>query len=101
MMTSSHNDYYALLKLLEGNEDAFPTQLAEKFPHIVEKIITLWSKPFMIRPFFQDLMMPERMSRSGFAPEICSEIFVLSNLYDKLNPMPEGPMDGFTRSGRK
>lgn len=59
--------------------DLYPTQLAEKFPRILARIVELWGKPGLDDYFQKDLLTTSRPNRQGFPPEIAVELFRLSN----------------------
>lgn len=68
------------LKSLAGKSNYYPQALEQKFPHIFEKIVTLWDTP-SIEPYFNELMMDSRDGkREGFPPDVASEIFRISML---------------------
>jgi hypothetical protein len=74
---------------LSGHDDKFPTQLAQRFPHIVTRLVELWETPDEARSYFKALLLTDRPNRQGFPPEVYFELFALSNLYDDLRPMEE------------
>lgn len=80
-----------LLQILNNRDDKYPHALAERFPHILKKIVALWDKPGSIDAYFAELMVDDRGGRAGFPPEVASDIFYLSTLVpkpelDKDNP---------------
>ena len=61
--------------------EARPTQLATKFPRIVNKMATLWkSKPQMDR-YFEDLLTDTRGNRQGFPLGVLMELTTLKDYY--------------------
>jgi hypothetical protein len=88
--TSEANSYYikAFKKLLieEGNGDLFPQNLAEQYPHILDKIFLLWVDPASVQIYFSNLLMNNRSSRAGFPPEVYSELFMLESFYAVKHP---------------
>ncbi len=63
----------------------FPHQLAARFPHIVQKIVSLWLMPDKARTYFTSLMVADRDGRQGFPPEVYKEIRALGELYEGLH----------------
>ena len=84
-----------LLGLLGGHENAFPWKTAERFPHVVEKLASLWQNPPAIRAYFDQLLLTRRESREGFPLEIYTEIFSLSEFYDKQHQATKKSRDDF------
>lgn len=76
-----------LTRLLGAAQDVYPHQLEAAYPHVVEKIATLWNDPSM-ESCFTNLMLDQRGNRQGFTPEILLEIFALRNHYHSLRPAP-------------
>src|SRR5437867_2313649 len=90
-----NNSADALLTLLEGHEDKFPRKLAASFPHVVEQLVALWNKPAQTRAYLSGLMVTDRENRLGFPPAVYSEMLVLTNLYDALNPPPKAAVGDY------
>jgi hypothetical protein len=86
-----------LLSLLGDQPDKFPRQLAARFPHIVERLVSLWGKPEIDR-YFGELMVADDRRRQGFPPEIAMEIFSLSMLHDKLFPRNAPRKDAWSQA---
>ena len=76
----------ALTALLQDHEALFPTQLCAHFPHIVDRICTLWKEPAQANAYFQELLTTQRENRIGFPPEVHAEIFALRSFYDNTHP---------------
>jgi len=72
-----------LMADLHGFENSYPYRLEEKFARIVEKIAELWDNPH-IDSYFAELLIDNRGNRAGFAPEIATEIFLLSVAHDEI-----------------
>ncbi len=72
-----------LIQHLGGFENMYPKNLDTKFPRIVEKIVSLWGGP-ELDEYFSSLLIDDRGNRQGFPPEIAHEIFLLANVYDKI-----------------
>jgi len=81
--------------LYKEHEGFYPAELADRYPHIMEKIDTLWSKPDEARAYFQQLLVTQRETRQGFPMDVYMEIFALSELYNKLHPFAMNPDDDF------
>ena len=80
----------AVLKLLQCNPNQYPQMLEDKFPHILNKIITLWNSPDGAA-YLTDLLQPNgrsggRMDRDGLPEKVWQEIFQLKQLYEKPRP---------------
>jgi len=73
------------LKALLGEcQTKYLRQLAEKFPRIVEKIVSLWNAPEALSVYFQTLLVADRPDRQGFPAAIASALFTLSHFYDDI-----------------
>ncbi len=71
-----------VLQLLNGQKSQYPHALEQQFARILNKIIELWNTP-QIESYFHDLMMDTRGgTRQGFPPQVASDIFNLSRMYD-------------------
>lgn len=96
---TSKNDKQAtsdkLLSLIRGHEDAFPWQVADRFPAILEKIVAVWEDPLETRAYLQQLMVTQRENRQGFPEEVYKEIYALYELYAMLHPSGEPLKDDF------
>ena len=85
----------AVLKLLQCNPNQYPQMLEDKFSHILNKIITLWSSPDGAA-YLTDLLQPNvrsggRMDRDGLPEKVWQEIFqvnVLGTFYCCRAAMP-------------
>lgn len=72
-----------MLKLVQGKEQLYPHELGKQFPRILHKIIELWDTP-QLEAYFTDLMVNTRdTERQGFPKEVVSEIYYLSQVYDR------------------
>lgn len=81
-----------VLQTLKCSPSLYPRMLEEKFPHVLEKIISLWHSP-ECEAYLADLLQPNgrgggRMDRDGFPEEAWQEIFQLKQLYGKPRPKP-------------
>ena len=77
----------SVLQTLKCAPGDYPRILEEKFPHILEKIISLWNST-EAEAYFADLLQPNgrgggRMDRDGFPENAWQEIFKLKVLYGK------------------
>jgi hypothetical protein len=75
----------SLAKAFEGIEKHKPRALAEKHPHILEKLNSLWPAPECIA-YLDELMLPKRGGRAGFEPAVMSEILLLKQLHLLIYP---------------
>ncbi|HZV54152.1 MAG TPA: hypothetical protein VFF82_04360 [Rhodocyclaceae bacterium] len=73
--------------------EAYPRQLEQQFPHVVEKIVRLWGSPDM-EPFFDELLITTRTGRQGFPVEAAAEILRLVTVYRKLGLAVRQPKKG-------
>lgn len=71
-----------LLRILDDREENYPHALAQQYPRILNKILSLWDTP-SIGAYFADLLVDDRGNRAGFPKEVASEIFYLSTLVPK------------------
>jgi hypothetical protein len=75
----------ALLASIEAS--ARPTQLAERFPRIVNQMARLWKMPREMDRCFDELLTDTRGTRSGFPLQILMELGALKDYYRaKLYP---------------
>ena len=78
----------ATLKLVYGIESLYPGKLAQAYPAIMQKFITLWETP-MMEAYFQELMVDETGGRQGFSPDIATEIYYLSKVFEGTRQLPK------------
>lgn len=71
-----------MLKLVMGKENLYPHELEKQFPRILNKIIELWDTSQM-ETYFHDLMIDKRGGRQGFPAAVATEIFYLSQVYER------------------
>jgi hypothetical protein len=68
------------IRLMLQLQDIAPLDnLADAFPHVVNKLAELWKRPYHADRYFDDLLHDTRGSRAGFPLSALSEI---SNVYD-------------------
>jgi len=66
-----------LIRILGGTTEHYPYALENKYPRLLEQIMTLWDSD-EIDGFFMALMLDERGNRVGFPPDVAAEIMHLS-----------------------
>lgn len=76
-----------VLHTLKCSPNQYPKMLDEQFPHILEKIVTLWDTP-EAEPYLAELLRPNagRFDREGFPDEAWDEILHLQVLHGKQYP---------------
>ena len=78
-----------VLKTLKCLPNQYPQMLAEKYPHVLEKIVQLWNSPDG-QAYLADLLHPTisggRFDRKGFPEKVWQEILRLNELYMKPRP---------------
>ena len=72
-----------LATYLKGFEAKYPHHLEARYSRVLDRIVELWGTPEM-DAYFSELMLPKRIDRQGFPPEVASEIFELSVAYDAI-----------------
>lgn len=65
-----------LLQRLAGNEDVFPEQLAQHFPHVLQRLLNLWNQSGLER-YFNSLLLPPQPGSQGFPESVLLEILAL------------------------
>jgi hypothetical protein len=83
---SYHTKAFKQLLIEEGNGALFPENLAQQYPHILDKIFLLWVDPPSTQIYFSNLLTTNRESRAGFPPEVYSELFMLESFYTVTHP---------------
>jgi hypothetical protein len=73
-----------LREMFAQRKERFPNLLAERFPHILERLLASWNNDDKTRHYFKTLLAKE--SRFGFPSEVLQEIFLLSKFYDTIHP---------------
>jgi hypothetical protein len=63
----------------------FPAQLAANYMRILQKINELWGSPTAVR-YIDELIMPSRVDRQGFTPEVALELVSLKQLHEYTYP---------------
>lgn len=88
-----------LLALLGKYAGFFPKVTAEKYPHVLTRIVALWHSPTAMEDCFSELMVVDERRKQGFPEEVMLEIFALSNLHDKLFPKrADSPLNVWNRT---
>jgi hypothetical protein len=80
-----------VIQTLKLSPNQYPHLLAEKFPHVLEKIVQLWHSHDG-EHYLTDLLQPNgrgggRFDRDGFPEKAWQELFLLKQLYDKPRPL--------------
>lgn len=74
-----------VLQTLKCSKSQYPRVLAEKFPHVLEKIVAMWNSP-EFPTYIADLMQSNgrsggRLDRDGFPKNVWQEIYNLAELH--------------------
>lgn len=69
---------------------AYPKQVEQEYPHVLEKIAGLSGAAEMDR-FFEDLLLTQRTDRKGFSTEAFGELLTLINVYRQIGLLREPP----------
>lgn len=77
-----------LAAYLSEAPDLYPHALEERFPHVIDKIVTAWPLPERAVAVFEELLVDKRGGRQGFPADVAREIFRLSVAYDELRVKP-------------
>jgi ankyrin repeat protein len=72
-----------LVHLLKGFEQKYPHQLEARYARVLDKIVDLWGTP-AVEAYFTELLIADRVGRQGFPSDVASEIFDLSQAYEKI-----------------
>ena len=74
--------------------DVKPILLSIDFPHIVNKIAELWSRPIQLDRYFEELSLDARGGRKGFPLGVALEIANLREYYQsKVKPIKKSTWD--------
>jgi hypothetical protein len=63
----------------------FPEQLTKQHARILLKINEVWSSPAAVR-YLDELILPSRIDRQGFSPEVINELVSLKQLHEFVYP---------------
>jgi len=89
-----------LIRILGGTTVNYPYALENRYPRILETILSLWDDD-EIDNYFMELMVNDRSGRSGFPPDIAAEIMHLSLVHaaqvppDKRKDIWDADSDSF------
>ncbi len=86
-----------MLVRLGPHAKAYPNQIAQRFPHILEKLVCLWGQP-EANGYLDSLMVMDRPNRQGFPAEVATEIFQLSMIHGSLSMEPQEDDQGWASS---
>lgn len=64
----------------------FPEQLARQYVRILQKINELWGTTATIR-YLDELILPSRIDRQGFPPDVVNELISLKQLHEYVYPV--------------
>ena len=70
-----------ILKVLNNDTTYYPQKLELQFPHLLEKIMSLWGSPEFDSHLNQLMLDKRENRRQGFPPEVASEILRLSIIH--------------------
>lgn len=76
-----------LLASLGAESGIYPVQIEQRFPHILEKVATLWGRAGL-DAYLTDLMLTRRPGRQGFPHDVALEIFHLATAHAALGLSP-------------
>jgi len=89
---SSHNDIHAAIqKLLSDHEEYYPHLLEERFPHVLQRVITLWGNKLDLETYLDGLLAPPRAGAKGFPQEAVFEIVTIKAVHRAMFT-PEAPV---------
>jgi hypothetical protein len=72
-----------MLAHLGGKADAYPSQLEQRFPRILAKLVEVWGRPEG-DAYLNSLLVADRADRTGFPGDVASELFRLSMIHGAL-----------------
>jgi hypothetical protein len=64
--------------------DAKITQLAVRYPRVANQLAENWSRPDIIKPYLDTLLIDDRGGREGFPADVVAELLRLSHYYETL-----------------
>jgi len=74
-------DNRKLAEAFATNPGEYPTQLAARFPRVLDEIAKRWQTT-ELDSYFPQLLLSDRADRQGFPPEVMAEIFMLYNKHE-------------------
>lgn len=69
-----------MLAALGEKAEAYPHQIEQRYPHILEKLVQFWGRA-EADAYLNGLMVADRADRKGFPDEVASELFKLSMIH--------------------
>lgn len=75
-----------LIRILGGATEQYPYALESKFPRILETIMSLWDDPEKADDYFMGLMVSDRPNRTGFPPDVATDIMHLNLIHAARAP---------------
>jgi hypothetical protein len=63
--------------------DKFPSGLAERYPRLLQQILSKWDAPTEMVSYLNELVVDQRGNRQGFPSEILQEILFISTLFER------------------
>jgi hypothetical protein len=79
-----------MAKLGPDYVSAYPKNLEEHYPHVLEKIASAWGTLAM-EPLFDSLLVTQRTGRQGFSVDAFAEVTTLVGVYRKLGLATQPP----------
>lgn len=77
----------------------FPADLAERFPHVAERIASAWGDPIAMRDTMADLLFDQRSGRHGFPESMHAALVSAQRAHARAFPSPAVPSDFWSHSG--
>ena len=84
----------SLLAKMGSRADAYPTHIERLFPRILAEIAAHWGTA-KCDSYLASLMLPTRVDRQGFPPEVATELFRLTTAHDALGLAPKTSLFGW------
>lgn len=88
-----------LLAKLGADADHYPVGIETRFPHILEKIVAFWDTE-MLDEYLAGLVMPDRVGRQGFPPDVARELVRLAALHAAKGFSPGDTTDNRSSGSR-
>ena len=86
-----------MLARLGPHAEAYPSHIAQGFPHILARLADVWGLPEG-SAYLDSLMVMDRPNRRGFPAEVASEILRLSMIHGLLAQEAEEDDQGWASS---
>lgn len=87
-----------LRQQLAENASAYPSQLEQRFPQILARVVELWGTADLDH-YLNSLMVADRADRQGFPADAAREIFRLSLIHGALGLAPKTSGTGWMGAG--